>query len=434
MDQALVEFRGSRSAVAPATWAQRQIWRLIHEKAPDPAFYNLMYRVGLPGDSTLPAVLTALADVVGEHESLRTLFEQDSTGALVQHVRRSGTFGVRIAPVEPGQDPGSMFRVWEAEMLRTGFRFASDLPMRALVLLDEDGPVQAAVCVPHVAADLMALRVLVGELVARLTGKAVSGGTRQPVEHAAFERSPRGQRVLGRSLAYWRRQLADAPLPALSARRSEKRCALTMDSPAAALALSTLAAEYGINSGAVLLAAVARVLGRRAGLPQVAARLLVANRFAPDLRNAVANLHQEVPATVNVRPPAFAEVARSALQSSMAAYTRGHYDPDRVTELMGGQDSAEVFPICFNDVREFRGVPAPPTTSPPVSPADTVIAPYELQEVEPFLLAVLGDRSGWLRLLLSADTAVMGPHDAHGCLREIEETLVREASAVRTLR
>ncbi|WP_378730431.1 condensation domain-containing protein [Nocardia brasiliensis] len=427
MDQRLVEFHGSRSAVAPATCAQRQLWGAIQQKLPDSAFFNQIYRVGLSMKPTLPDVLSALSAAVGAHESLRTVFVADAAGALSQHVSQSGSFSVHTASVGPSEDPGTVFRAWEARMLQTGYQFEVDLPLRALVVLDREVPVLVAFCVSHLAVDLTSLRVLADELIARLNGHAVPANSRQPVDHALFERSPKGQRLLARSLAYWQRQLADAPPTAIPAQRSGQCATLAMDSRAVALALSTLAARYDISSGAVLLAAAAQLLGRRAGLSRVAFRLLVSNRFAPDLRNAVANLHQEVPATIDVGSPSFAAVARSALKSSMAAYSRGHYDPDLVDELVRQCHAEDAFPACFNDIRESRGGSIADADSICAALDHTVVAPHSFQEAEPFFLMIDGDGSEWIRILLSTDTAAMPPSDAHRFLVDLEQLLVQEA-------
>ncbi|MFI9503330.1 condensation domain-containing protein [Nocardia sp. NPDC052566] len=413
--------------VAPATCAQRQLWEAIRRQLPDSAFFNQIYRVGLSMTPTLTDVLAALSATVGAHESLRTVFVSDAAGTLSQCVSRSGSFTVHTASTGPDREPGAVFREWEARMERTGYRFDVDLPFRALVVLDNEVPVLVAFCISHLAADLMSLRVLADELIARLNGHAVQASSRQPIEHAEFERSDRGQRLLARSLAYWQRQLADAPAPALPAQRSGRCATLAMDSRAAALALSTLAARYEISSGAVLLAAAARLLGRRAGVSRVAFRLLVSNRFTPDLRHAVANLQQEVPATIDIGSPSFAVVARAAAKSSMAAYPRCHYDPGLVEELMRRSHAEDAFPACFNDIRQSRGGPIADADEICAALDHTVVAPHSFREAEPFFLMVDGDGAEWIRILLSTDTAAMPPPDARRFLMDLEQLLVQES-------
>ncbi|MBP2471906.1 hypothetical protein JOF53_000778 [Crossiella equi] len=427
MERATVTFAGARQVSAPATCAQRQIWTAISKRLPDAGFYSQLYRVTLYSGPTLSQVLAAVRDVVAAHESLRTTVSWDG-GQLVQHVLGSGEVTVDLADLEPGQTSGEAFREWERVMLRTGFRFEVDVPVRVLVAGERGVPVLAGFCVSHLSVDLTALRVVVAEFLARLGGARPLPEYRPPVEHAAYERSPRGRRALDRGLAYWRRHTADAPPPAFPEQRSGHNATLAMDSPAAAAATLVLARRYQVSSGAVLLAAASRVLGRAAGQAHVGLRLLVANRFAPELRTAVANLHQEVPVTVAVDAP-FGETARTALRVSLAAYARGHYDPDEVAEVVREHQAENAFPLCFNDIREKRGV-LPASVDMPLPPtSQTVLTEHQFQEAEPFFLTVDGDESRWLRFLLSTDTAAMPPEEARRFLLALEAALVGAASS-----
>ncbi|MFF5126129.1 condensation domain-containing protein [Streptomyces syringium] len=438
-------FYGQRSATAPATCAQRHMWNLIQRQLPDASFYDVSHWAGLPPHAAVPDVLAVLSELVGRYEALRTAFGPGPDGTLTQWVLRSGSFETEIAATWPGEAPRDVLRAWRRRMRRTAFDLTTAPLFRAMVVVADGAPVLAAFHVSHLAADLMSLRQLAAELTrllaARTTGRPAPppAAFRQPVEQAGYERSPRGQALLARSRAYWRDQLAAAPatmFPTLAARTAAPggpdRYSAVMDSRAASLALPVLAERWRVSTSAVLLTAVATLLGRRAQLPVCTLRLLAANRFAPELRGAVANLHQEVPVTIDLTGDSVPALARRAFAACTTAYANGLYDPDHAEELLRAAERERGTGIslscCFNDIRaahETRGGGRPaPAHAVRAALADTVVTRHAFTEGEDFFLVADDEEPGWLRLVLNADTRAFPPPEVHTFLRDIERLLV----------
>ncbi|MFC7328633.1 condensation domain-containing protein [Marinactinospora rubrisoli] len=443
-----IPFSG-RAGEGPATWAQRQMWRLIQQRMPDSAFYDHSLGCELPGGLTLEDVLSQIARLVERHDSLRTLFRYED-GVLTQRVVGSGLLDVAVLLADGAEEPHSrdLFLAHQAEMCGTGFDLAAEPPFRPLVGLVDGTPRGLGFCVPHVAADLPASRIVIEELRTALTAVAagepppVLPAARRPLDEAAFERSERGRALNEAALRHWRAQLARLPptmFPGPGVAAADPRFQSgALESRAMRLALDTLAARYRVSVSAVALTAIAAVLGAYSGLPRCGLQLIVGNRFVPELRRAVLNAIQEVPVAVDLRAGTFQEVARATFRTALAAYRNARYDPDDADSLVAEAGRARGAAIelgCyFNDIRR----PAEPGAVAAAATAEEVRAavpasrfaatdPQE-REAAYFVLMdtpdVLSGRSASVVLELCADTRHIPPPVIEEVLRGVERLLV----------
>ncbi|MEU6994168.1 condensation domain-containing protein [Streptomyces sp. NPDC046465] len=447
-----IPFEGRRAVTAPATCAQRHIWNLMQGQLPDAAFYDVCYWTALPGHGAVQDLLDVLAELLGRHESLRTGFHRGPDGPLLQQVVDSGEFEAEVWSLTRDEDPDSVLRAWRGRMRHTPFEPARAPLIRFLVTAVDGAPVLAGFCVSHLVADLTSLRLLADEvprlLDARVTGSPLPPAvpSRQPVEQAWFEHSPRGRALLARARGYWERARASAPATLFPPRGGAGdtavpvRYSAVMDSRAVGLAVPLLARRWRVSTSAVLITVVARLLGRRAGVPSCALRLLSANRSDPELRGTVANLHTEVIVTIGLEGDRVEDVARRAFAACTTAYANALHDPDEVAELIAsahGPGRPVDLSYCFNDVREGHVLPGaaedrdtvPDAACLRAAMADTVVAPGEFEEGETFFLVVDDEEPGWIRLVLDAEHRALTPSEVHGFLYDVEKALVEYAGA-----
>ena len=151
-----------RPAVVPLSFAQNRLWFLDQLQGPSP-IYNMAVALRLRGRLDAEVLGAALADVVGRHESLRTLFPQPRGSPSSWWCRSSGPTSAGRSLMPPaGRQAG-----W-SEAIDTAARYAFDLateiPLRArLFRVADDEHVLVAV-VHHIAADGWSITPLVRDL------------------------------------------------------------------------------------------------------------------------------------------------------------------------------------------------------------------------------------------------------------------------------
>ena len=153
---------GQRPAVVPLSFAQSRLWFLDQLQGPSPV-YNMAVALRLGGGLDAEVLGAALADVVGRHESLRTLFP--APGGIPQQL---------VIPVERADFGWQVVDAtgWSADRLREAigaaarhpFDLTAEIPLRArLFRLAGEEHVLVAV-VHHIAADGLSITPLVGDL------------------------------------------------------------------------------------------------------------------------------------------------------------------------------------------------------------------------------------------------------------------------------
>ena len=166
-----------RPAVVPLSFAQNRLWFIDQLQGPSP-IYNLPMSLRLRGPLDTEALGAALADVVGRHESLRTLFPavEGIPRQLVVPVERAD-FGWQIIDASDWP-PARLGEALDA-VVRYTFDLSTQIPLHAtLFRLGHDEHVLVAV-VHHIAADGWSIVPLVRDLgmayASRRAGRAPAG-------------------------------------------------------------------------------------------------------------------------------------------------------------------------------------------------------------------------------------------------------------------
>ena len=211
---------GQRPAVVPLSFAQSRLWFLDQLQGPSP-IYNIAVALRLSGRLDADALGAALADVVGRHESLRTLFPavEGIPQQLVMPAQRAD-FGWQAVDAT----------VWSADRLheaigtvaRHPFDLATEIPLRAQLFGVAEDEYVLVVVVHHIAADGLSIAPLVRDLgmayASRCAGQAPGWAPLavQYVDYTLWQRAQLGDLTdsdsrIAAQLAYWEDALAGLP-------------------------------------------------------------------------------------------------------------------------------------------------------------------------------------------------------------------------------
>ncbi|MEU1495662.1 amino acid adenylation domain-containing protein [Streptomyces sp. NPDC005776] len=258
------------------SFAQRRLW-FLHQMDGPSATYNMPLALSLTGDLDRSALHSALADVIGRHESLRTVF-RETDGVPYQVVLSTERAHPELPVVELDE---SRLAERLADAARCGFDLAADPPVRAELYALAPNHHVLLVVVHHIAADGWSMGPLSGDLAAAYAARCRGEGPQwaplavQYADYTRWQRDLLGDAtdpnsLFARQLAYWKQELAgipqqlqlpaDRPRPPVASQRGD-RVVVRMD-PELHQALRDLATARGASMFMVLQAGLAALLTR----------------------------------------------------------------------------------------------------------------------------------------------------------------------------
>ena len=215
--------------MVPLSFAQNRLWFIDQLQGPSPV-YNMAVALRLGGRLDAEALGAALADVVGRHESLRTLFAapEGIPQQVVVPVERADSGGTSLMP-PAGRQAGWMRPSAPRCVTRLIWPPRSRCGQRLFRVADDEHVLVAVV--HHIAADGWSIAPLVADLgvayASRCAGQA-PGWAPLPVQYVDYTLWQRAQlgdlddsdSPIAAQLAYWEQALAGMPERAAAAHRS----------------------------------------------------------------------------------------------------------------------------------------------------------------------------------------------------------------------
>ena len=327
-----------RPAVVPLSFAQNRLWFLDQLQGPS-SVYNMVVALRLVGRLDAGALGAALTDVVGRHESMRTLFAapEGIPQQLVIPIERAD-FGWQVID-GTGWSASQLEEAIDA-VARHPFDLATEIPLQArLFRISDDEHVLVAV-VHHIAADGWSITPLVADLGAAYVGRCAGqppGWDALPVQYVDYTLWQRAQlgdvadshSPIAAQLAYWQETLAgmperlqlptDRPYPTVA---DNDGASVTVEwSAALQQQVARVARKHNATSFMVIQAALAMLLGKVSASSDVAIGFAIAGRSDTALDGLVGCFINTLVLRVDLAgDPTIAELLTQVRRRSLAAY------------------------------------------------------------------------------------------------------------------
>ena len=329
---------GDRPAVVPLSFAQSRLWLLDQLQGPSPV-YNMAVALRLRGRLDADALGEALADVVGRHETLRTLFSAPSgmPEQLVVPAERAD-FGWDVVDAA-GWSASGLDEAIE-QTARYNFNLETEIPLRARLFSLGGGDHVLVAAAHHIAADGWSVTPLVRDLgvaYASRCGGEAPGWAELPVQYADYALWQRAQlgdvedshSPIAAQLAFWEDALTgmperlelptDRPYPLVADHRG---ASVTVEwSAELQQRVRNMAREHNATSFMVVQAGLAVLLSRLCASPDVAVGFPIAGRRDSALDELVGFFVNTLVLRVDLAgDPTVAELLTQVRQRSLAAY------------------------------------------------------------------------------------------------------------------
>ncbi len=456
-----------RPPLVPLSPAQQRIWFLNRfERAS--AGYNMPFVVRLRGEVDTAALLAAVADVVGRHEVLRTVFPAlpagHPDGVAAQRVVEDVVLAGSAEAVAAADLAARL-----AEFAATGFDLEHEIPLRLRLFAVDDGEHALALVLHHIAADGLSLRVLARDVVIAYTARRAGGAPQWaplPVQYADYSLWQREwlgsareeNSVAARQLAFWTDALAGAPdqleLPADRPRpavASGRGAVHRFEIPAAVAAgVTELAGAEGVSAFMVLHAALASLLARVGGTADILIGTPVAGRGQRALDELIGMFVNTLVLRTRVDPAApFTALLARVRDTDLAAFAHAELPFEQLVEALNPTRSQARHPL-FQVLLAFDAgadvALALPGLAATAEVVDTGLTKFDLQltvsgaftgagavpaeftyATDLFDPATIAELTGWLLRLL--DGVVSAPGTAVGDLPLLDPAARRAAVA-----
>ena len=199
------------------SYAQQRLW-FIDQMDGGSVHYNMPSAMHMHGDFKVDVAQAAFTQIIGRHESLRTVFADGSKGPL-QVIHKEFDFSIRQTDLSKLTAKAQQQAIEDAIKgdANQVFDLCTDLMLRVAYLRINDDEGIMLFNMHHIASDGWSIGVLVDEFVklyhSNLEGKPnpLPPLNIQYADYAHWQRNWLSGDVLEEQLNYWDKQLADLP-------------------------------------------------------------------------------------------------------------------------------------------------------------------------------------------------------------------------------
>ncbi|WP_430459382.1 non-ribosomal peptide synthase/polyketide synthase, partial [Rhodococcus opacus] len=344
----------------PLSLAQQRMWFINQFDTASPA-YNLPVALRLSGEVDLRAMQIAIADLVGRHEALRTVYP-DSADGPHQVIVPAGDAVPDLTPVAAHPDD-VLERV--LALVTTGFDVTADVPLRARMYRVGPDDYVLVMVAHHISGDGWSLAPLARDVMLAYTARAeghVPRWTPLPVQYADYslwqrellgdEADP--ESVAAAQIAYWTRTLegrpdrlslpTDRPRPAVASHRGA-HVPFTIDA-GTHRALLALARGRNTSLFMVMHTALAVLLARLSNESDITVGAPIAGRGEESLDELVGMFVNTLVLRTHVDlASSFADSLADARSADLSAFAHSDIPFERLVDVLNPARSRAHHPL-----------------------------------------------------------------------------------------
>ncbi|MFJ7624599.1 condensation domain-containing protein, partial [Rhodococcus erythropolis] len=386
-----------RPAQVPLSLAQQRMWFLNRFDTAS-AVNNVPVAVRLTGALDLAALNSAVHDVIGRHEVLRTVYpEVDGVG--YQKILSAGDVSIDLGAERVTDD-----RI-QAELysfFAQGFDVTVEVPLRAKLFQVADDDFVLSFVMHHISTDGFSMGPLTRDVMtayyARTNGQAPTW-TPLPVQYADYslwQREALGseddpQSVIAQQIAFWSDALADLPeqldlpgdrpRPEIASGRGANH-SFTIE-PQLWSELDELAKATNATPFMVVHSALAVLLARLSATTDIAIGAPIAGRGEAELDDVIGMFVNTLVLRTEVDPSmSFAELLASAREVDLQAFAHADVPFERIVEALDPVRSQAHHPL-FQVALTFQNLGQTSLDMPGLRAAavefDAALAKFDLQ-------------------------------------------------------
>lgn len=357
MPELTTPYAGCSTRSGPLSCGHANIVRSISVDD-DPTRLNLAMVFDAPAEGGLDRIADQVRRLVERHESLRTTYRLGTP--VTQDVAGSGEITIELA--EADGDPLDTAEDLARRLRARVFDLENEPPYRVAVVSHDGAPRHVVWVVTHAALDVAACEVLHLEWAALSNDRALPAAARlEPIDVVELENTAALKRVGAASLRYWAGRLDRVPqamftpswtTPAKTDWRHEGLCIRSATIPAA---LEKIAERTGASPSAVVLTALAVLVGYRTTHDTVVITSLSGNRVVRKLKYFFGSLAQDALLPVDLGGlSTFDEAVRQVRSAALPAYRHSWFEPTAIWQVINGVTGARGISfardLVFNDM------------------------------------------------------------------------------------
>ncbi len=361
-----------RNQLLPLSFSQQRLW-FLDQLEPNSPVYNIPTAIKLTGPLNIEALEKSIREIVGRHESLRTVFDEKG-GKPQQLIRETHAFRLEqidLSPLPEEHRNEELKRLAEKDAL-SPFNLNTGPLFRAQLIKLNDALHAILFNMHHIIADGWSSGIIMNEMVQLYA--AFSEGKPSPLpaleiqypDFAYWQQNWLKGEVLEQQTRYWKNKLTGAP-PLLELPTDRPRPAVQTFNgasesiefgPELSAAINKISKEEGVTLFMTLLAAYTVLLHRYSGQDDILTGTPIAGRTKSNLEKIIGFfVNTLIMRTDLSENPEFSELLVQVRETALGAYAHQDMPFEKLVEELQPRRDLSHSPL-FQTAFVLQNIPA----------------------------------------------------------------------------